>query len=450
MSSSRPILEFIHETRFADLPAGVVAMAERCCLDTLGVAVAGRMTDLSRIITNYAERFHAAVGTDQSDILFSGRMANPVGAALAGGMSIDSFDAHDGHRLTKGHAGAAVIPGLLALCSSLARGGRIISGREFLATLVIGYEVSLRAGIALHGTASDYHTSGSWNALGVAAMAARLLRFDTEVTRHALGIAEFYGPRSQMMRCIDHPTMVKDGSGWGALSGASAAWLAADGFTGAPALLIEGEAEAAFWRDLGTRWEITHQYLKPHPVCRWAHPAMDAVEALIATHRIRRGDIEAIEIHTFAEAVRLGTRPPHTTEEAQYAMGFPVAAMAVRGAVGAAELGQDGLRDPAINALLGRIRLIEDTGFSARFPAERLAIVTVTLRSGQRLTSAPTGARGDPEVPLDDDEVGAKFHRLADGSHPQMRAVITESIAALDTDEGALFVLAEAILAPPA
>lgn len=31
------------------------------------------------------------------------------------------------------------------------------------------------------------------------------------------------------MRCIDHPTMVKDGSGWGAMAGVSAALLAADG-----------------------------------------------------------------------------------------------------------------------------------------------------------------------------------------------------------------------------
>jgi hypothetical protein len=30
-------------------------------------------------------------------------------------------------------------------------------------------------------------------------------------TAHAMGIAEYHGPRSQMMRCIDHPTMVKDG-----------------------------------------------------------------------------------------------------------------------------------------------------------------------------------------------------------------------------------------------
>src|SRR3546814_7985834 len=83
----------------------------------------------------------------------------------------------------------------------------------------MGYEVATRAGIVLHGSVSDYHTSGAWNALGVAAVASRLLGLDRERTRHAIGIAEYHGPRSQMMRCIDHPTMLKDGSGWGAFAG---------------------------------------------------------------------------------------------------------------------------------------------------------------------------------------------------------------------------------------
>ena len=54
-----------------------------------------------------------------------------------------------------------------------------------------------------------------------------------------MGIAEYHGPRSQMMRCMDHPTMVKDGSGWGAMCGVSAARMAKAGFTGAPALTLQ-------------------------------------------------------------------------------------------------------------------------------------------------------------------------------------------------------------------
>lgn len=105
----------------------------------------------------------------------------------------------------------------------------------------VAYEVSYRAGQVQHATCPDYHTSGAWTAVGVAAAIARMLGCDAEQIRLAAGIAEYYGPRSQMMRCIDFPTMLRDGVGWGAPSGFTAAYLAREGFTGAPALTCEGE-----------------------------------------------------------------------------------------------------------------------------------------------------------------------------------------------------------------
>jgi 2-methylcitrate dehydratase PrpD len=436
-------ISFIHGLTFADLPAEAVAQAKRCLIDLIGVAASGRQTELSRIVHNFAvSQMGASIGGAR--LLFDGRRASIAGAAYAGASTIDSFDAHDGHRLTKGHAGVAVLPALLAFTEQ----AKAMDGRAFITCLVLGYEIAIRAGMALHATARDYHTSGAWNALGCAAIGARILGLDEQATRHALGAAEYHGPRSQMMRCIDHPTMVKDGSGWGALAGVSAACLAADGFTGAPAVLIEGEAEAPFWRDLGASWETAAHYFKPYPVCRWAQPAMDATVALMERHRVDRSSIAEIEISTFAEAVRLGVRLPHTTEEAQYAIGFPVAAIVARGALGAAELSDAGLGDSSIRAMLARIRLVEEPGFSSRFPAERLAAVALTLRDGTRLCSAPTSARGDPESALADDEILRKFRQFAGALASERVAAIERCVATLDGEADVLRALNEAILAP--
>src|SRR3546814_2709957 len=99
----------------------------------------------------------------------------PPAAALAGAGCIDALDAHDGHRLTKGHAGVTVVPALLAFCDEAAR----CNGAEFLTRLVLGYEVATRAGIALHATAADYHTSGAWNALAAAALDRKSTRLNS-------------------------------------------------------------------------------------------------------------------------------------------------------------------------------------------------------------------------------------------------------------------------------
>src|SRR5262249_17924979 len=241
-------------------------------------------------------------------ILFDGRRASIAGAAFAGATTIDALDGHDGHALTKGHAGAALLPALLAVCDALRAEERAakLEGDEFLACLVLGYEIATRAGIALHATVADYHCSGAWNALGCAAITARLLALDETRTRHALGIAEYFGPRGQILRACDSPTMVKDGSGWGAHAGVTAALLAREGFTGAPAVTVEHGDAVRFWRDLGTRWRIREQYFKPYPVCRWAQPAIEAALELQQAHGFAAEEVASIAIESFGEAVALG------------------------------------------------------------------------------------------------------------------------------------------------
>jgi 2-methylcitrate dehydratase PrpD len=399
-------IEFIHELTLSDIPSVSLHHARRCLLDTLGVAAAALAIDTGQIVRAHAAAFHGTAKAG-ARMLFDGRRVAPPGAAMAGAAMIDSFDAHDGHRFTKGHVGVVVVPAVLAFADEIMRG----NAAEFLTRIVLGYEIASRAGVALHATVPEYHTSGAWNSIAAAAIGARVLGFDRETTRHALGIAEYYGPRSQMMRVIDHPSMLKDGSTMGGFAGVSAALLAADGFTGAPAITVEDEAVAYLWDDLGSRWGMDEQYLKPHPVCRWAQPPVEAVMAL--RDEVKAADVESILIHTFFNAVRLAKNDPSHTEEAQYSTPFPVAAALVHGRLTAAEIDGDGLRDPEVQRLCKSVRLIEDETYTARFPAERWARVELTMKDGRVVKSPPCKPRGDPDEPLPDAEVAAKFAMLA-------------------------------------
>lgn len=421
---SRPTADFIHDLRWDDLTPEIRTFARRWCLDLTGVAAAATGTDLSRIIRGHAAAQFGS-GATAARMLFDGRRVSPAGAALAGGMTIDALDAHDGHKLTKGHVGCGVLPALLAI-GDAAQGGAP-DGAELLTALVLGYEIGSRAGIALHQTACDYHTSGAWVAVAAAALGARGLGLDAARTHEALGIAEYHGPRSPMMRCIDHPTMVKDGSGWGAMAGVSAAYLAADGFTGAPTLLVLGEEVAPLWSDLGQRWRLFEQYYKPYPVCRWAQPSVQAARQLRERHAIAADEIEAIEVGTFHQAIRLAVRHPRTTEEAQYSTAYPVAAMLVRGAVGPKEVAPAALGDDDINRMADRIVFTENDAFNAAFPSRRFAEVMITMRDGRRLGSGPTEASGDPEAPAPMKEVRAKFHAYADSVLGRARADAIEA-----------------------
>ncbi len=445
---------FIRGLSFDDLPGDVVASARRSLLDLIGIAAAGSRTGAARIVATYAAT--QLCGSDRSArILFDGRRAGLAGAAFAGATTIDALDGHDGHVLTKGHAGAAVLPTVLALIDG-AKPGDVaaeVDGRELVTSLVLGYEVATRAGMALHATVADYHCSGSWNALGCAAVAARLLAFGESQTRQALGLAGYFGPRGQILRACASPTMVKDGSGWGAHVGVTAALLAREGFTGAPALTVEREDAASFWSDLGQRWRIREQYFKAYPVCRWAQPAIEAALALQRAHGFASEEIATIAIESFREAVDLGSQcaMPRSTEEAQYSLSFPVAASLVFGRIGADQVDGTALRDPVIMRLVAATMPIEDMEFSRRFPAERWARVRIALNDGRTLVSHPAQARGGPENPLGDGELREKYRELATPIlGAQRTARIEQAVDALAIDREALQTLLADVLRPPA
>jgi 2-methylcitrate dehydratase PrpD len=416
------VYDFIHRLTWEDLPDTVRAQARRCLIDTLGAAIAGRETDLSRIIHEFAAQ---AFGGRGAFLWQDGREVSPPGAALANAMTIDSFDIHDGHKLVKGHAGAAVVPAVLGTISMHEHD--LVSGKELLTTLVVGYEIALRAGIALHATACDYHTSGAWNALGCAAVTTRRLKLNTSQTREALGIAEYHGPRSQMMRDIDFPTMVKDGSGWGAMAGVSAGILAACGLTGAPAITVEGTDVEVFWSDLGSHWRILETYFKPFAVCYWAQPAIVAALTLLKEYQLKAQEISRIRVHTFYQATCLTCRQPRTTEEAQYSLPFPLAAVLFHGKLGVQELIGDNLHDPAVLRLSAAIELVNDPALSAQFPARRFAKVEIETQEGKKYTSKETEALWEPSHPPTDQELLTKFRWLAGTRFPMpaMQALVS-------------------------
>ncbi len=416
-----------HYPRIADfvlagdqpVPEAALRWTATLLLDTLGVAAGAAKLDAGRIARDFAVDFHAASGPDgAATILFDGRRAGLPGAAWAAATQIDNLDGHDGYNPVKGHIGCAVVPALFAFAGHLPG----LTGRQALTALAVSYEIAARAGLALHATVSDYHTSGAWNALGVAALGCRLRGASPEILRQALGIAEYHGPRSQMMREIDSPSMLHDGSGMGAWVGTSATLLAERGFEGAPAITVEAAEVAHYWQDLGQDWTVARNYIKPYPVCRWAHAAIDALYLLKKEHRFAADDVARIEVRTFAQAARLFAGAPETTSQAQYSLRFALAAMLVHGRVGPEHVAGPGLADAGVIRRLPDISVAEEERHNKRFPDGRVSDIVVTMRDGTVLKSGDVDARGGFAAPMSEAELHEKFRAMTGGALSEKRS----------------------------
>ncbi len=412
---TKTMAAFTANLTYKDLPEALLRILRRSFLDTMGVAAIGSTTDMSAIARKGALAVFGTGTAGGARILMDGNTLSPAGAAMAGAFMVDSIDAHDSTSYNKGHAGSAVFPALLAVADTLRANGTPITGRDFAIWLAIGYEVSYRAGQVQHATCADYHTSGAWTAVGVAAASARMLGCDETAIRHAAGIGEYHGPRSQMMRCIDFPTMLRDGVGWGAPSGVTAAYLAQAGFTGAPALTCEGTDAAPFWADLGEGWlTVEHTSYKPYPCCRWAHPSIDAVRDLMRDNSLTHDRVKAVKIKTFHNATRLAGHAPKSLDAFSYAIAFPVAAMIVRGQLGVNELTNKTLHDPDILRISRATELIDDAHMTEISQGKRWAQVTIIDVDGVEYADAPRTPRGDADLPMSDAEISEKFHQFSD------------------------------------
>ena len=398
--------EFAANLRYGTLNEDVLQVLRRSLLDTIGVAAIGSQSEMAQIGTQTAVIMFGSTPTSSARCLFDGNLASAAGAAMAGAITIDSVDGHDGSSSCKGHAGSAIFPALFALAD-----GQGFTGQDLATYLALAYEISYRAGLTQHDTCADYHTSGAWTAIGVAAMTARILGCDETQINEAAGIGEYHGPRSQMMRCIDHPTMLRDGVGWGAPTGITAGFLAKNGFTGAPALTCEGP----HWHSLGTKWKlVTDTHYKLYPCCRWAHPSIDAASKLMLQHNISHQEIASVEIRTFHNATRLAGHRPVSADEFAYSIAFPVACMIVRGQVGISELEVSTLKDPSILRISTATTLIDDPHLTQISERKRWAQVSILMRNGTRYEAAPQTPRGDTDLPLSDTEISEKFHHFSD------------------------------------
>lgn len=391
---------FIRELEWEDVPGEVAERVSLLLADFAAVCVAGRPAPASLLAADHAAAVYP--GGDAVALL-DGRRIGAVGAAWANGVLANALDLDDGHRLTKGHPGAVVIPAALA-AAQLADAGP----EELALAVLVGYEIAVRAGVALHGRDPSYHASGAWGSLGAAAATARLLGLDEGQIRHALGLAEYHAPIAPIMRSVAEPQMTKDACAWGAALGVESALLAARGFTS-----LRPEYLEAADGDLGPSWRVSELYVKAYPCCRWTQGAIRAALEATGGRPLSADDVDGVTIRTFAAAEALARVVPTTTEEAQYSLVWPVATVLARGGFTVSDvLGPWNV--PALEALADRTEVVVDPGLTAAFPERRLTAVEVRLRGGQRLSTGPLEARGESDDPEWETVVCDKVTALVD------------------------------------
>jgi 2-methylcitrate dehydratase PrpD len=399
---------------FNKLPPEAIAWAKVGVLDTVGVTLAGSGEDCARIVTCMAA--HSAGPA----LLFgTKRSVAPLDAALINGTAAHALDFDDCSNSMGGHPSAPVLPALFAL-----GGMRKVSGRDFLAAYIAGFETETRIarGVNFHHYEKGWHPTATLGTFGSAAASAHLLGFDVRRTATALALAASLASGIK----ANFGTMTKPlHVGHAARNGLMAALLAADGFTaGAEAfehpqgffMVFNGAGNFSAEAVLAD-WAAPLDILKPgiaikqYPCCGSTHPAIDAVLALIEEHGLTPAMVERVESWTHPRRLAHTNRPdPKSALDAKFSVQYCLARALMHGRVMLEHFEGEAYKDRDARALLARIHAAPHPDMSMASTDHFGGEVHVQTRDGRCLSAKvdrPLG-RGS-EKPLPQPRLEAKF-----------------------------------------
>jgi 2-methylcitrate dehydratase PrpD len=402
--------QFAAELDYRNLPPDVQEQVGWILADTLAAVAAGSAEPELRAL---AERQGAS---EAASLIGLGRRSGCEAAAFINGTAGTFLEMDEGNRYSRGHPAVHVIPAAVALSQE-----RAADAADFLAGLVVGYEVGSRLGAAsqLRGA---MHPHGTWGTIGAAAACARIAHLSASAMREALNIA------SSLTTATSKRTMLEGGlvrntyAGLSNRNGLLALDLTECGFTGerdGPASLLgqivsEHFDPEAVVRELGQDWHLMHNYFKMHSCCRYNHGTLDAIDQLAASQSLPQPDeIESIEVRTYHLAAELDDPAPANTLAAKFSVPFAVATRIVHGTSALSSFTWEAVRRPDVLALAQKVRVSHDPAMSQRLPAERPAQVLMRLTDGRQLVAEAGVNRGDDASPYTREELRAKFMDLS-------------------------------------
>jgi len=406
---------FAEEQRRRPIEAQVLHHAKRAVIDWHAALYPGSVVPPATLL----ERALAGEIGQGEARLADGRRAGVRVAALINGVAAHTAEVDDIYRDGIYHPGAPTIAAALALAQS-----RGASGEAFLRAVIAGYEISTRIAAAMGRAHYQYwHNTGTIGCFGAAAAAAELLGLERARFAHALAtVATFAAGLQQAFRSDSMSKPMH--AGRAAEAGVTAALAAAEGVTGSLDIL---EGEAGFGRamgenpdwgralaTLGEEFHICRMTFKNHACCGHAFAAIDGALALKAQMKLSAAEIARVRVGGYRATLEVaGIADPVTAAEARFSTPYLVATALTHGSVRLAAFEAPRLEDADTRALMKRVELALDPALDAVFPAQRAARVAIDARDGRRGEHLQATRKGDPDLPLSDAELEAKYLELA-------------------------------------
>lgn len=405
---------------YESIPQPTRDWAKLILLDTLGL-----MLSASRPVFPGVAKLSQFVSEEREDgpclVVGTGLRTGAASAALMNGWLGYALDNESHHGPAVVHAAAVVVPAALAIAQE--RGS---SGAEFLAAVVLGIDVHVRAALAIGPNdlyARGHHPTSVAGAFGAAAAAGLLLRLDADRMENAFGLAANQAC-GLLAWASDHSEESRPfNPALAARNGVTAGKLAALGFGGPRGIFdrsakynvyrawsLDGKGEPERLQEgFGERFGSDELIIKKHASCSFTHPAVDGLLSIMQEEGVAPGDIARMA----ARYPRSGAHMIDNNELRSHRIQYVLPLAAVRGRVEFEDVIFDRSSESEIRRLAEVVEFVHDDELDPLYPERYTTVLTVETRDGRSLTRRVDWARGCPENPMSREEVLEKYRHVA-------------------------------------
>lgn len=441
---TKTIASHLARTGYEALNDDAIRSSKEHLLYTLGTILAGSSAPGATEVLMAARKFGG--GQESTVLVYGERLSAPSAALVNASMGHSrELDINDDRIAYK--SSVAAIPAALAVAEKI--GG--VSGQDFLTAICVGIDFGIRLGLATNPKPAHAQAI-ALGPLAAAAACAKILRLNESGLWDALGIA--YCRVSFTGNSTASPSLTKRlGIGFAAQSGVLASLLASAGFPAAGEIL---QGRAGFYQTfygqegdynvildgLGSRFEIVSVGPKPFPSCRYTHPAVTGVLALLREHSITADDIREIRVHIgerdmhsvggWTEEEKKKKYRPEGIVDAQFSIPYTVAATLVNGRLSLEEFTDAELRNERILGFASRVKPLLDRALDD-WPANvKPQIIEIETSGRCVFTKRVDYPKGNPKNPVTSDELVESFRDMANYSaNPLDRGKVDATIEAI-------------------
>lgn len=411
MTVSEHLAEYVLSLGYDSFPDEVRALARKHFIDAFACIMLGTSSASVRHVLPLAEPCESGCLFPNSERL----RTDAKHCAMLCAMSAHSNDFDDMSANLNGHPSALLASVVFALAQKYRS-----SGRQMLAAYIAGVEVDAILGQAFSelGYRKGVNTTCYIGIFGAAVAAGLLMGLDAEQLADLLGIAvnEASGFKANF------GTLSKDlAIGMTAFKAITAAECAAlgvnasrDAFEGGFGLFesICGRVDAQRIHQLID----THRsdflepglVMKPYPSCRGNHAGIDCITTIVERHGFGLADVEQVICRVDQAAFNTDRYEyPKNPGEAKFSLAFCIARVIGAGRVSIDDFVGDEIADRSPLEFIEKVRVEcrPELFELSRFGAE----VEVRLKDGSRYIEKECFAKGDPKLPMTQQEIDGKL-----------------------------------------